>query len=348
MPKPYRESARSAVRDRSLALLQAGRRPVILDMLHEWRSSLPRTPVDMAEWRKSRDYRSRPYCIVGDASVYDVEEKMRYVDEPFWPVPEAELARAYVQWLFEIDRPTETDSMEQARVPYTKEAAALATQPPPLWYPGTEILGDLAYVDITSCYFNIYRHATYDVAYSRNKYLGLGRMVFRADDELAGRAILRNAVVGNARSLSRRVSRYGRHSTEKSRGHLFAPGLWCLVNDTTTAIAHQAISRFGACYVHTDGFIVPADRAEGVLEWLEDAWHLPAEVKAQGEGRVRALGAWEIGGVASASHAERGRYVRHLFPMTKEEQAWVRRKRIELTTREPRDLLIEMTAIRGE
>src|SRR5215212_6352702 len=59
--------------------------------------------------------------------------------------------------------------------------------------------------------------------------------------------------------------------------------------------AAELLELFGVVYWHTDGCLVPARQAAGVIENLGEEWGLEARIKAEGRGEVCRLGAYRIG-----------------------------------------------------
>lgn len=266
----------------------------------------PRNWVDdLPAWVEAGTPETYKTLIVGSRSYFDWDGKVKIgwaLDAP-WTCHE--LARPYLNAIFAEQKATL--GMGADRVPFTRAALGFLDLPAPLYVRPSDEVGELAYVDITAAFTAIYRVLTLDLRYEPDAdppRLGVGRISFLEPEELAAHRGARLSVVGVTRARQTYVLRYGAPlrrpdgclATWKIPNRLLAPDLWGLIAHTLHAIAAEMVERFEARYVHTDGYILAADRAGEALAWLAQRWRVPATVRAAGLGYVRGVSDWAVGG----------------------------------------------------
>ena len=67
-----------------------------------------------------------------------------------------------------------------------------------------------------------------------------------------------------------------------------------LIHDVLNTIAKQAIE-LGAIYANTDGYIAPSPTIADCIQGLITDWGLVGRIKAEGDGRVKAGGTYQVG-----------------------------------------------------
>lgn len=153
------------------------------------------------------------------------------------------------------------------------------------------VLANAAYVDIKSTYYSIVLNLGWDVGYAPGRWLVPGRAPI--DFPLPSDKSARNYLVSIG--VSAGVTVWTGHKFQYLKGN--NPhrnrGLWSVVMDTLHAIAECAIS-LGACYVHTDGYIIPTDRADVLIERIA-SFGLTANVRASGPAYVFGIGNYKVG-----------------------------------------------------
>jgi hypothetical protein len=254
------------------------------------------------------------------STVLDERPTVRVMDgspPPYFPT---ELSSAWLSLLFEEQRAR--TGIASKRVPSRKVDREFLSWPQPEYFRGGAVSGDLAYVDGHRMYFSLYRAGSLDLRYcpdGPDTTIGLGRFRFLGHGELeAVDKLALQAVSGIFRAT---------HATHYHRGRLvrvegnwnrfLAPGLWGYMSDTLHAIAGDAVDDFGACYVHTDGWIMPGENAQRFIDHLASAWRIEESVKCAGPSVVTALGRWQVGERQSVLGAgEPGQPFSNLRPIT--------------------------------
>lgn len=281
-----REEVESDLRDQH----DAGRRRIIEpDWAHYCTDQLP----------------ASPYAIQGQLSWWEAQSRTRWIDpaesedflseEEPWTIDE--LSR---KWL---TRHVTRSSPFRAGA-YT--ASYLLELPSPIFYVGGRIESDdLAYVDLSSAYWQIYSGTTYDpgIAIRDHEILILpGRIDLDAEemDWFRDDKRARNGVIGMARMRWRTVARFGRMERTQASAPTQSPGLWGYVALVLGAVALEARDQFGAVAVLTDGYVVPGHRAEELIRYLHERWHLDARVAGRGPSILMAHGRYRIGKKKSA------------------------------------------------
>ena len=269
-----------------------------------------------------------PRLVLGTRSAYDPAHRRKYICWRDWSVGTHELARPYLRWIHEQQRAGHKRSMLYRRVPWRTEQLGMLDLPHPLYYAGAGVEGDLAYVDISACYFQLYRPATLDLHFDPARgQLGCGQIEWLEPDLLADSKGLRNALIGVCRAQTIVEARFGQVTQRATHNRFLAPCLWGYLMHTLHAVMREAIDRFDACYVHTDGLIVPAENAPALIDWLAQEWRLESRVKVQGPGRVWGLGGYEIGEHRTRTAVERGRPICNLIDLDPEMHHNLRRWR---------------------
>lgn len=224
--------------------------------------------------------------------------RVRYVDAHDWPWRTLDLVRPFLGMRYkEANRKAAMHSSTERR---------WLDLPAPNYYEGGTIQGDYAYVDIRSTFYSIYRLLNfYDPAVSvRGNSVSILKGWITLDEcEIFARdKVARNAVVGLARTQRWIEYHYGKPEEMTGVSRITSPGLWAVVALVLNAIALDAIEKFGAVYVYTDGYIVPADQRQGLLDYL-CTWALSGRVEAFGEATIRGRGSYDFGKKQGRSQA---------------------------------------------
>lgn len=147
------------------------------------------------------------------------------------------------------------------------------------------------YIDIKSAYWTILQVIGWDVDYNPGKWLGVGRDV--KDFPFAQDKPARNSLISVGLPGLLRVWDGSRLSFARRSNPFINGALWAATHDILHGIALDAV-RAGALYVHTDGYIVGADKVEMVLQAIE-AWGVPVGIKESGASEIRGAGDYDIG-----------------------------------------------------
>lgn len=175
--------------------------------------------------------------------------------------------------------------------------------PAPILFNGASKLDSAIYIDIKSCYCQMYKRLWLDTMYPSLS----GTMPLRPIAEFFGKygqydanklfaKKARNAITGLL--YSSRVMFYNgtRYFSKRVFGNLFNPLVWYTINLALHELANRAID-YGAIYVATDGFIFPEktnyNKFINLLDWLD------LEFRAiSGKCRILRFGAYSIRGHA--------------------------------------------------
>lgn len=153
------------------------------------------------------------------------------------------------------------------------------------------ILEDAAYVDLKSAYWSIMSLAGWDVDYFPGKWILQGT----PPDDFPYPDIkpARNSLVSCGLPTPLRMWT-GKKITRQFRSNIHINmGLWAFTMDVLHAIASIA-RELEACYVHTDGYILPRWNAPDLIEEIEK-FGLHAGIKARGVGTIIGMGNWKVG-----------------------------------------------------
>jgi len=127
--------------------------------------------------------------------------------------------------------------------------------------------------------------------------LGLGRIAWLGAEEMMPIKPAMRVVGGILRATEMVEWRKGKPKRVSTVGwsRFLAPDLWGVMMHSLHAIAAEARDRFKAIQWATDGGILPADRADELIRWLDDEWRLRATIRAIGSGTVWGLASWQVG-----------------------------------------------------
>ncbi len=233
----------------------------------------------------------RPPVTMGLYSIYEFPTRNKYIDEPYWSYTPGEMVREYLAWLMREYQP------KRRSIGYSNESKKWLLVGPPYYF-GGYYAGDLVHVDITSCYYNLYRRVTYDTKFSyRYREPMLGRVPFDRADWLELQSKTFKRAVGGTiyRQNSTKWVGGDRLKTEPSFNKYLAPELWGYMMCTLHCIAHELIRNFGAYYFAVDGVIANAKHGDAIQDYLADQWQLHTHVKhGPGKGEVRGIGSYDI------------------------------------------------------
>ena len=181
------------------------------------------------------------------------------------------------------------------RIPWDKESFAMLSIPQPLYYKPTEGIRRLIYVDIQSCFFEIYSRLPFDFWFKGNYAMG-GNLFFRdfLPLELRQYKICRNALVGCLRvQISRKLIK-GRIVESGNKNKLLSPQHWGFMAHMLHIFAVAAV-QFGAIYYNTDGAIFLNERDANAWSEYVRNWGLIPSQKHDGLGIVWGIGCYKIG-----------------------------------------------------
>jgi hypothetical protein len=178
---------------------------------------------------------------------------------------------------------------------------------------------DMVYLDIKSAYWSILSIFGWDADYFPGRWLGVRSNVF--DFPLQDNKPARSGLVTAGLSSPTRFwtgSALQWRTTENKHVNL---GLWALVQDVLHGVADDMLG-LGAVYVHTDGYIIPAENLAQGSEILND-WGLRGNVKAHGDANVLGVGSYRVGDFQTK---RTGVIPSEMFSISPVEKHWLRTK----------------------
>lgn len=153
------------------------------------------------------------------------------------------------------------------------------------------ILADAAYVDLKSAFWSIMRLVGWNVDYYPSMWLVRG--IPPNDFPYPDIKPARNSLVSCGLPTPLRMWTGKKVTRRFSTNIHINMGIWALIMDTLHAIASHA-RELEACYVHTDGYILPRKNADALLVKIQ-SYGLYAGVKASGVGTIIGMGNWKVG-----------------------------------------------------
>lgn len=268
---------------------------------------------------------------IGTMTVTDMVSRTRYIDHSLWPYTEWELAREYLRWIFETQR-----TQRQKRVGWNLQTWKLLSIHQPLYFE-KPVRGELAYLDISSAYWQLYSSLTLDVYFNPWKRgFGLGGIRFLAPEWLRAQRTVRNALIGISRSKEhheyapnarpgkgvRPIAPGSPWVIRRTYNQFLAPELWGYIAFMLHHVADFLMQNYDVYYVHTDGYILPAKQAKEATEAVYDRWRLALSTKALGDGEVTGMGRWKIGGQGTKNYGD-GQPVRYIMDANPELSDWL-------------------------
>ena len=164
------------------------------------------------------------------------------------------------------------------------------------------------YIDIIGAYWSLMNITGWNVDYWPGKWLSPGRPP--ADFPFPENKIARNCLVsaGKSRPMIRYIpdKKPDPFDDKLLPGNPLAnSGLIRLITDVLNAIAGQAVD-LGAVYINNDGYIVRSHKAAADICQLIYDYGLIPQIKGEGPGGVKSVGAYRVGPMKSAPYAIRG------------------------------------------
>lgn len=191
-----------------------------------------------------------------------------------------EIARDYLDYKFP----------KRLRATRAQKTAINIHRSAPLYVEPT-ILERAVYVDLKSAFWSLMRLVGWNVDYNPSCWLvrGIPPNDFPYPDIKPSR----NSLVSCGLPTPLRMWT-GKKVTRQFRTNLHINmGLWAVIMDTLHAIASHA-RELEACYIHTDGYILPERNANRMLEIIQ-SYGLYGGIKARGVGAIIGMGNWRVG-----------------------------------------------------
>jgi hypothetical protein len=242
----------------------------------------PRRFIDFDEFMSNK-WERHELVIGSNHNAYDRCHHIALCDHRHAPYPLHTLARPYIEEIIRCQRGEIATIYDQA----------LLERQAPLYFTRPQS-GSFACVDLDAAYWQLYRVASLDLDYDGLATPKNGRVRFLGSEELRPHKLLRNAIIGTIRAEYRTEANYGLVSSVATGPRFRRPALWAWLMDTLEAVAWEVRMFFAAVHVQIDGYIVPTDVAQSLIEWLKVEWGLQASIRASGHGVITGLGNWQI------------------------------------------------------
>lgn len=197
------------------------------------------------------------------------------------PCAPSSLARLYLETLYS----------ERQRKAVGAQVRSISQKRPMPLFVQPAVFSEGVYIDTVSAWYSILQLVGWDCDYYPAGWLVSGRPTF--DFPLPDNKLARNCLVSGALPTPK-FQWTGTQFRERQMHNKFINlGLWAVIADTLHALAFEAVS-CGACYVHTDGYIVPRNRAAELIERIR-AYGLTARAKYEGSAVVMGFANWMVG-----------------------------------------------------
>jgi hypothetical protein len=185
-------------------------------------------------------------------------------------------------------------------------------------------LVDAVYIDLRAAYWTISRIVGWDCDVMPGQWFSAGRD--NADFPFQHVKPARLAVVQSAVTSPATIWTGERIVIRKLNNPHANYVLWGVIQDVLHSVAHEMIRLCDARFVHTDGYIVPAQFADLALGVLE-RWGLPATLKRSGPATIRTVNAYRIGTYKTGNYdAVQPHRVDNVHPPAPAESDWYRER----------------------
>lgn len=268
--------------------------PPLLDLWATRAAERPRIVVEsLPKWTETEGKKHRLYLSGARRVIADERPCPVVCDAEHAAVDGRDLAKEWLRWLFHEQRRKSKRGFDKRIGVRTRDLSYLAI-PHPIHYAGVSELPEAGLVDITACYFNLYRRLPLDLTYDPGRAFGLGRFWWIGHPEMEGDKFGRNVALGITRARRFTMWEKGvRVEGSPWANRYLCPGQWGFIVDVLHTIAGEFVDR-GGVHWHTDGGILPAGEAEGFRTWLAEMWGLDSTVE-YGSAHISGVGAWRIG-----------------------------------------------------
>jgi hypothetical protein len=163
----------------------------------------------------------------------------------------------------------------------------------PVYFTGPS-RGTYSYVDISACYFSLYKHLTLASSFASPE-IAIGRAPYLHLEDFGKSKKVRNMTFGIMNKRKMTVFTKGAYDQIPSHSELFRPDISAYVLQTTQAVAKDAIDNFTIHMWLTDAAILPSTQATEFVNFLWEEWKLHARIVAQGSSHLLATACYQVG-----------------------------------------------------
>ena len=216
---------------------------------------------------------------------------VKYLAPSSGGIPNSELAREYLRVCLEAG--AKDRKIMRCPSTYQKYLKIPAT----LYYEGGRSRGNYSYVDISQAYWTLHRTATIDTRFETGQWrrIAMGDAPYLDTGEVSDYRELRHLIPGCVATGAMQEARYGSIRDCEFKGGLFFPGVIGYGMSVMHAIAREVIDHFGAVMILTDAYIVPQDKGQCLIDFLQERWGVQAVIKDKGPGAVYDQGCYAVG-----------------------------------------------------
>ncbi len=162
---------------------------------------------------------------------------------------------------------------------------------------------EAVYIDLSNAYFTIIK-AYFPCQYKRGAYLSIPYSRYIEDEDVISK-LAKVSTISVLRSMTYLLGRKNGNKMEfkiVKKKNVMLNDVVALVYDYLHALGLMMVKRFGAIYVHTDGYIVEAKRVHEVAEFLNEYWIGKWKIKWEGIAEVKGAGGYKIGEHTSGTY----------------------------------------------
>lgn len=160
------------------------------------------------------------------------------------------------------------------------------------------------YVDLKSAYWSLVSLFGWNTEYSYRRFWSLGNTC--RDFPFSDDKLIRNILVSTGLTTTAQMWTGSKIVTVPSKNRFANLGLWSAVQDTLHFIAREAVTKYEAVYVHTDGYIMPSSSAWDFGDFVASLG-LSVGIKHKGDAIIYGAGAYDIGSHKCAPHQKHTR-----------------------------------------
>jgi hypothetical protein len=243
---------------------------------------------------------------LGTFHITDKTDKIKYLH--MWPYTAGEYVHEYLTLCEELT------GRQMKWVPTVSDYGKAA-----LFFRGPS-RGTYAYVDITSCYFSLYRYCAFDARYRRDKcQYSQGNVLLWRPDEYGMHKLIRNMTFGMMRKSKGVAWKNGKYTLSNSHSRYYRPDVTGYVLDTVQAIAQESLQLFDLHMWLTDAAILPIEQAKEFQIYLQTEWSLSSTIKGLGPAGLFSSNCFQVGSLITEQlkgfHIQRGQPINTLEPV---------------------------------
>jgi hypothetical protein len=219
------------------------------------------------------------YLSMGSYSVTDMTTQTKWLFQ--WPYTYGEIAREYLSYCADTAKIT------------LRRQKVLEVGHAPIYFTGPSS-GNYSYVDISACYFSLYKYLTLDSSFNGSE-IAIGKAPFLDLTDFSKSKKVRNMTFGIMNKRRMTVFTKGGYDQTPSHSEFYRPDISAYVLQTTQAVAKDSIRNFTIHMWLTDAAILPSLQANEFISFLWQEWLLRSRIVAQGSSLLLATARYQVG-----------------------------------------------------